>query len=206
MPFCPKCNTKLLAGKQDGLPVLFCYKCQSVVSKVSDALLESVPATVVQKPSEPTSTLQKAPTCQTKVSLPVSIELPLPLKGCTPNFSGAWQQRSKDRKAYRTDCSSILWHELGKIGNGDILLDRVRLSFTWYMGKPFGAGDRHVRPNDTDVAIGCIKQVIDAMQDACIIKNDNSHTVQFGDIVLHRKKSEHGGRCCIVMTIENWKE
>lgn len=143
----------------------------------------------------------------------IVIELALPPAGSSQNGShGHWSSKSKPRKEYRRD-ASVLGQ---KAKPADHVPFPVRVHHVWYMGpSPLEGALKglkglprpkakpvHYRPKDVQNAITALKGAIDGFVDAGIVPDDNASWVQWGDCKLLRKPEEHGGRSCVLITLE----
>jgi hypothetical protein len=76
----------------------------------------------------------------------------------------------------------------------------VRISAEFYCGPNLGRAKLY-RPLDTANAIGSLKACVDGLVDAGLTPSDSHQWISWGDVRLLRRKAEHGGRCCVVVTI-----
>jgi len=142
-------------------------------------------------------------------------EIPLPSLGNSPNHHCSHRLKAPSIAASRADGARAMRKVL-KRGWEAV---PVRVKHEWYMAlTPFEIaieqtrrpGKKTIRPidivkcrpKDAQNAIGCLKAAVDGFVDAGLVPDDTAKWVQWGDCVLHRNAKAHGGRSCVVITLE----
>ncbi len=135
----------------------------------------------------------------------LTIHLPLPPKGCSPNEHSHWRIRAKATKEYR-EAAFMAGFGIHQTPEWEPIRP-VRLLATFDMGPstfggPLGFTRTHLyRPLDAANAIGSLKAAIDGLVDAGMTPSDSHEWVHWENPILNRKKKDHGGRCGVVLTI-----
>jgi Holliday junction resolvase RusA-like endonuclease len=145
-----------------------------------------------------------------------TIELPLPPKGVSPNRAGHehYSKRSKATQEYRKAAWALMREALPK----DWKPVPVRISHAWYMGQSAAetklrasylacGGKKRLssefyRPRDKQNAIAALKAVVDGFVDAKLVPDDSAQWVDWGPCTFYSKPDQHGGRSCVVVTVE----
>lgn len=130
----------------------------------------------------------------------VSIEIPLPPAGCNIHAKGPWRAKAAATKIYRGEVATLARRYASHFAGP------VMLSHEWFMApdireKARGSVRRY-RPLDEGNAIGALKAAVDGLVDAGLIKGDTHVLLKWGACTLNRDRKRHGGRTCVVLTIE----
>lgn len=133
------------------------------------------------------------------------IELPLPPAECSPNYRGRTRDRAGKVARYRKFCATLL-----KEARLPELRLPLKVHLEYYLYRPNPDKDPHgayraqgkAFPRDDDNAIGCAKSARDALKEAGLIPNDGMKHVRTGEVRLYGRAKEHGGKTCLVMTLE----
>lgn len=132
------------------------------------------------------------------------IELPLPPRECSPNYQPRTEIgiRIKHAKMMQwRDCCYLLMR-----GFPAMTRFPVTMHLEFYCAQDRGRNDGLYRPRDQDNALAAFKLAQDAIVKAGILPDDSCKHVINGRVNIYRKKEEHGGRKCIIVTIEEPKE
>ena len=130
----------------------------------------------------------------------VTIEIPLPPKGCAQNDRGHWRVRAKANKIHHDEAFNVAMAAFLQHG---ALNPPVKVSHTWYMARDpreaMRGATRRYRPLDEGNAIGALKAAIDGVVAAGLLVADSHKVLKWGDGVLHRNAWNHGGRSCVIL-------
>ncbi len=146
----------------------------------------------------------------------LTFEIPLPPKDCSPNRASHqhFRHRSTATKEYRKAVWAIAKEAMPAV----YVPVPVRIHHEWYMGQSktetslraayLASGGKKklpsefYRPRDKQNAIAALKAAIDGIVDARIIPDDNDEWLDWGQCTFYRKPEQHGGRSCVVITLE----
>jgi hypothetical protein len=203
---CPSCKRAMVSGTQDDKQVYACLHCNKIVGMVTTQFWGNTSVSTSKKrPGEQLlakSSLDAVRTPQKQEKACLQVELPLPPRELSPNASrpGNWWIKSKAAKEYRATCGMLLWQAREK--DGSILFPNgCILTYEWYCGGN-RKGDGLLRIRDEDNSLLAAKRIQDSLVDAKYVCDDSAKFVSIKEVKLYRKKEEHQGRCCIVLTIE----
>lgn len=136
----------------------------------------------------------------------MTIELPLPPRECSPNWTGHYMLKANAVRRYRDDCHFAFYLAYaGRDGkflgqNPNPLHTPITIHLEYFCCRR--PGDRSYFPKDSDNAIGAFKHGRDSLKDAGLIPDDSAKYVIVGRCNIYRTKREHKGRCCLIVTIE----
>lgn len=129
----------------------------------------------------------------------LTINLPLPPKGCSVNTHTHWRVRHRATKQYRAD-AELAAKAAFRESKVAIPLPPCTMHITYYNGAR--GQDACYRPKDEDNAIAAIKAAKDGFTDAGLWEDDTSRHVRMGEIKLLQTMKEHGGRAGVVVRVE----
>lgn len=145
-----------------------------------------------------------------------SVELPLPPKQCSPNYSSKhWGGKAQARNFYRALCGTHFKNAM-RSNRLPALKKPITIHLEYYLYRPTEKKDGKMRayagkkwffPQDEDNARAGAKTAQDALQDAGYIFRDSSDYVRAGTTVLRTKAGKienggHGFKSCLVMIFE----
>ena len=127
----------------------------------------------------------------------VSLTLPLPPRGCSPNLDSHrhWRLRSRGRGEYRMAAKLHLMQ-----GARGVKAGKVRISCAFWCGKVLPRDDFY-RPKDEANGIASLKAMVDGFVDAGLVPDDDAKHVTWGSCQIHGIK-ESGRKSCVEVTIE----
>jgi len=136
----------------------------------------------------------------------LTLTVPLPPAGCSPNWRGHWAAKAKDVSLYRADGlvagKQALNSAEGKLWDPNKLTTISAVFFAHRSQFPDGAA----RPTDDDNCWSCIKPVRDGLRDAGLFKDDSKQYVAMGTMTIYRDKKTvekmGGGRPRVEITLE----
>lgn len=130
----------------------------------------------------------------------VTLEIPLPPKGCAQNDHSHWRVRAKANQIHKDEAFAVALEQYMRVGQ---LCPPVVVHHTWYMARDEREGMRGVprryRPLDEGNAIGALKAAIDGIVLAGLLPSDAHNVLRWGDGRLFRTAKEHGGKSCVLL-------
>jgi hypothetical protein len=127
----------------------------------------------------------------------MTLTIPLPPSGCSPNTYKHWRVVAKAKKEYREAARLICLSILGR----EVWRSPIKIHATFDMG-PSPTKQLLYRPRDIANAISSLKSAVDGFVDAGLVPDDSHQWVSWGDITLNRNAKAHGGRCGVTIRIE----
>lgn len=104
----------------------------------------------------------------------ITITIDIPPRILSPNGTGHWAQRSAAKKSQRQAGYILAIEAMNKAGITDIPWKKPRVELAWF------AGQRNWVP-DVQNAIGCVKALIDGVEDSGLFVNDKD--LEWGRII-----------------------
>ncbi len=132
-------------------------------------------------------------------------EIPLPLRGLSPNGGAATSRWgvARARKKYREQCQLALMDERYERPPAPLALSRVHLVVSMCR-KRTEPGDTAYRPLDAGNLWYAMKPALDALKDVGVIVDDKLRNLQLGDVRF--RKVESWGEEGIAVRLERLDE
>jgi Holliday junction resolvase RusA-like endonuclease len=129
-----------------------------------------------------------------------TVEVVLPPVECSPNGRFHWGTKKRAVATYRAQCAAAF-------RGIDLLTPPITLHLEFFLARPKTTAARYKQagryfPKDADNALASVKALVDALKDAGVVPSDAAHNVRLAAPVMRTRAKEHGGRACVLVTIE----